>query len=89
MIFDWHISVGTVVEVATMVIGGLLFLWSMKARLDQQGTEISDLKSEVSKLADVLTKLALQDQRITNQDKIIDELRHGIGFIVPPPVGQR
>lgn len=89
VIIDWHISIGTIIEIASIILGGLWFVGSMKNRVDVMGTEVSSLKTEISKLADILTKLALQDQRITAQDKTIDELRHGIGFITPPPVFNR
>jgi hypothetical protein len=86
MIFDWHVSIGTIIEVLSIFIGGMFFLWSMKARVDMMAAEVASLKTEVGKLADILTKLALQDQRIVAIEKDIDELRHGIGWIVKPPL---
>jgi len=84
VIFDWHVSIGTIVEVVAILTGGLFFMWSMKARVDLMSTEISGLKTEVTKLADILTKLAVYDQRLLNIEKDIDEMRHGIGFVVKP-----
>jgi hypothetical protein len=86
LIFDWHISIGTIVEVIAIMSGGLLFLYGMKGRLDVMSIEISSLKSEIAKLSDILTKVAVQDQRILSIEADIKELRHGVGFIVKPAV---
>lgn len=85
MIFSWTISIGTIVEVVTIALGGALFIWSMRARIEGMGQELSSLKQEISKLADILTKLAVQDQRILAIEKDVDELRHGTGYVVKPP----
>ena len=88
MVIDWHISIGTIIEVLSILGGGMFFLWGMKARVEQMSVEIFDLKKEIGKLADILTSLALQNQAISQINKTIDELRHGIGFITPPPFGK-
>lgn len=85
MVIDWHISIGTIIEVLSILGGGVFFLWGMKARVEQMSVEIGDLKREIGKLADILTSLALQNAAINQINKTIDELRHGIGFIVTPP----
>lgn len=86
MVIDWHISIGTIIEVLSILGGGVFFLWGMKNRVEQMSVEIADLKKEIGKLADILTSLALQNQAINQINKTIDELRHGIGFIIAPPV---
>ena len=74
------------IEVLALLLGGLGFMWSMKSRVEAMGDELSQLKLEISKLADILMKIALQDQRISGIEKMVDELRHGIGWIVKPPI---
>lgn len=89
VIVDWHVSVGTLIEVVMILGGGLLFLWGMKTRVDFLSLELTALKSEISKLSDILTKLAVQDQRILNVETDVKDLRHGHGFVVrPPPAAQ-
>lgn len=85
MVIDWHVSIGTIIEVAAILGGGLFFLWGMKSRVEHMAVEITSLKNEIGKLADILTQLALYRQEINQINKTIDELRHGIGFITSPP----
>lgn len=84
LIFDWRISIGTIIEIATIFFGGLFFLYGMKSRIDLMSIELVALKAAISKLSDILTKLAVQDQRLLNIESDIKDMRHGIGFIVRP-----
>jgi len=56
---------------------------TMQGAVEVQNSAIDDLKVEVRKLSDVLTKLAVQEQRLNMLDKHIDELRHGEGYVFP------
>lgn len=85
MEFSPTITIGTVIEVLTFVIGGISLVSAMKGRIDLMGKEINAMKVEVAKLAEILTKLAVQDARLQMVEKTVDEMRHGIGFIVPRP----
>lgn len=86
-----------IIELITIVGGGGVFIFKMGRAVSkfeevgrQQGTSLNELKIEVKSLATIMTKQALQDERITNMttrlnmvDKNIDELRHGNGFVFP------
>lgn len=50
------------------------------AAAERQALEIADLKTEVKKLGDVLTALAVQENRLDMHEKWIDELRRGLGW---------
>ena len=57
----------------------------------QQASEISQLKDEVKEVAKVVTALAVQSTRLDTmgsrlamQEKLIDDLRRGEGFIKFP-----
>jgi prefoldin subunit 5 len=43
-------------------------------------SEIAELKTEIKKLNDVLTALAVQENRLDMHEKWIDELRRGLGW---------
>jgi hypothetical protein len=49
---------------------------------ERQAIEIAELKTEIKKLGDVLTALAVQESRLDMHEKWIDELRRGIGLVV-------
>lgn len=86
LIFDWRISVGTLIEIITILGGGLFFLYGMKARIDLMSVELVALKAAIAKLSEILTQLAVQDQRLLNIENDIKEMRHGVGFIVRPAI---
>jgi len=50
------------------------------AAAQRQALEIAELKSEVKKLGDVLTALAVEENRLDMHEKWIDELRQGVGW---------
>ena len=50
------------------------------AAAERQAVEIAELKTEIKKLGDVLTALAVQENRLDMHEKWIDELRRGLGW---------
>lgn len=86
-----------IAEVISIVGGGGLVAFrlgrsteKMQASLEAQAEygrsharEIAELKDEVKQLGVILTKLALQEQRLDMLDKRYEELRHGEGFVYP------
>ena len=62
----------------------------------QQGTEITALKSSILAMGEVVTRVAVQNNRLDNQgdrmttiERHIDELRRGEGLIAKFPAGER
>lgn len=55
------------------------------AAAERQALEIADLKIEIKKLGDVLTALAVQENRLDMHEKWIDELRRGVGWRIAAP----
>lgn len=86
LVFDWRISIGTIIEIATIFFGGLFFLYGMKSRIDLMSIELAALKAAIAKLSEILTRLAVQDQRLLNIENDIKDMRHGVGFIVRPAI---
>jgi hypothetical protein len=83
-----------VVEIVALVGGGLSVAYRLgkthtaiiaaiekhDAAAERQAVEIADLKTEIKKLGDVLTALAVQENRLDMHEKWIDELRRGLGW---------
>lgn len=81
---NWTISLGTIVEVIVVLGGGAVFVATMKERINKMDAKIGALETRLGGLTDVLMKIALQEQRMQQFEKMIDELRHGQGFIRLP-----
>jgi hypothetical protein len=55
---------------------------ALNAISQRQSTDIGDLKTEIKKLNDVLTSLAVQAERLNGMQHQIDEIRHGRGLVL-------
>jgi len=97
---DASIPLETALKIAELlaIVGGgglvLMRMTRMAARFEfigeQQSKEISELKLQVVKIGDLMTNVAVQNERLDAQAKRInlldqryEELRHGEGFVYP------
>lgn len=76
------------VQLGGFIIGGIVIAVSMRSNLQFLQREVIELKHEIKKLGDILTALAVQETRLDNIDRQIDDLRHGRGFVVPSHLDQ-
>jgi len=88
-----------IVEIVALVGGGFALAYrigkthsAITAAIERQDAaaarqerEISELKTEIKKLGDVLNALAVQENRLDMHEKWIDELRRGVGWRTAPP----
>lgn len=86
-----------ILQLAVIIGGGGMLLYKggrFVQRLDQtmtaQAADIKELKDETKKVTEVVTKIAVQDERLTSHDRRIqlmedrwEELRRGEGFVLP------
>jgi prefoldin subunit 5 len=87
---DWTVNVGNLLQIAVVVGGGMWVFQSLRADVRIVKTEIDNLTKRqdqlgeaFKQLGDILRQVAVQDQRIAQLDKVVDELRHGQGFVNP------
>lgn len=83
---DWSIRLGDLV-----VLGGLagsVIIWAFKA--GGFARSIEAMQEEIKGLKEIVTKVAVQNQRLDTQDRrldehtrIIEDLRRGEGMILP------
>ena len=85
---DWTISFGSLLQVASIMIGGLLGLVTMRNTVTGLQRDVASIQTEIKKMGDILTKMAVAetrldntDTRLTNVERDIRELRHGNGFV--------
>lgn len=89
-VIDWSISVGNLLQMVAMVGGGLWVFFQLRADVRILKNDISnmekrqnDLNEAFTQLGTILTQVAVQDQRMVQIEKTVDEMRHGQGFVNP------
>ena len=75
MVINPTIDLGHLINLGGILIGGIFFMAMINFRL--KGVE-----GRLDTMKNVLTELARQDERLTAQDRRIDDLQHGRGFIL-------
>jgi hypothetical protein len=87
---DPTIRVTDLVTTGALIMGGLAFLWSMKNEIRMLSRDVRLHSVKLDKLEAVIKDLAVQEQRmveqdrrITDQGRQIEELRHWRGFVNP------
>ncbi|QOG20476.1 hypothetical protein [Bradyrhizobium sp. SEMIA] len=92
---DYTITIGNIIEILSIVGGGVLVLMTLKTDVSalKSGArglkaDIAAMQAELKKLSDVLISLAdirgeikVLDTRLTGAEQDIRELRHGDGFV--------
>ena len=83
------VDLGTVIQ--TMIfIGGIIAIFvRTEANVAELKSEVHEIQKEIRIVADVITKLAVQSERLDNYgqrmnrvEQAVDDLRRGRGFIV-------
>jgi archaellum component FlaC len=84
MTIDYTITVGNIIEIGSIVIGGLYALATIKNNVGLLKTEVGKMQSEIEKISEVLINQADQNRRIIHLEEDVRELRHGRGFVQGP-----
>ena len=82
------VNLGNVLTIASFIVGGMWFISTMKnsielliIRIGNLETAHKEQKTEVKKLADVLITLGRYEERFLRVEGMLDDLRHGRGFV--------
>mgnify|MGYP001593506174 FL=1 len=59
---------------------------TVKTETADQNHKIDKQSSEIGKLGEIVTTQGRFDERLMTLRRDVDELRHGRGFVVPPPI---
>lgn len=86
--FDWTVNVGNILTLLALFGTALISyvklnidLNILKHDFDAVKKSMGILSDSVKGISEILTKVAVQEERLLNLSKDIDELRHGKGFI--------
>ena len=80
---DYSITVGNIIEISVIVDGGLLTLVTLRNTVNNLKDDMTDMKTEIKKVGEVLVKMAVTQTRLDNVEQDIRDLKHGRGFVVP------
>jgi len=90
MVLDLSINVGNILTMALFILGGLGFIYSMKSMITTIDLRLINVEKsniaqneELKKLTQVLITLGRYEERFLRLEGMIDDLRHGRGFIEP------
>lgn len=88
MAIDLTITIGNIIEISVFTLAIAGFLIKRNNSINLITKELLEVQSEIKKLGDIITKMALANLRLDNTEQDIRELRsdvreikHGRGFV--------
>lgn len=88
--FDFTITLGNLVETATLVGGGFLMAMRtggdirvMKNDMRHLNEQVKTLNVAFEGLSTAMTRLAVQEERLAGLQSQINDLRYGRGYVLP------
>jgi hypothetical protein len=81
MVIDYSITIGNLIEIASIIGGGLMVMVTLRGDVANIKAEMGGIQLEVKKIGDVLITQADQNRRILHLEEDFRELRHGQGFV--------
>lgn len=92
---DYTITIGNIIEIGSIIGGGIMVLWTLKADVNSLKLGARTLKddfaamqAEIKKLGEILVNLAdmrgeirVLSTRLTATEQDVRELKHGEGFV--------
>jgi ethanolamine ammonia-lyase small subunit len=80
-VIDYTINVGHIIQILLIAGGGISALAVMRNIVATLKSDMSDMKSELRKLSEVLVVLAVTSKRLDNVEEDIRDMKNGRGFI--------
>jgi hypothetical protein len=81
LMIEQTITIGNIIEIISILAGGVTVFVTLKNTVTNIKDDVAGMQLELKKLADVVTRMAVTDVRLTNLEQDIRELRHGRGFV--------
>lgn len=75
------ITLGNIIEIATIAIGGLIFLLKQNGTITLISHEVTYIKEKLKVVSEVVVNNAVINTRIANLEEDFRELKHGRGFV--------
>lgn len=74
---EQSITVGNIIEIVVIGAGGISVFVTMRNTVTAIKDRVDGMQNEIKKLADVITRMAVTDLRLTNLEQDVRELRNG------------
>lgn len=81
-LIDPTITIGNLIEIASIVLGGLLVMVRLNNTVAKLAVDMQQVQAEIKKIAELMTTVAVQDvrldslnDRLNTMDRRYDELR--------------
>ena len=84
VMIEQTITIGNIIEIGSILAGGFTVFLTLRSTVANLKEQVGEMQTEIKKLADVITKMAVTDLRLTNVEQDIRELRHGRGWVQGP-----
>lgn len=88
MVIDYTITVGNLIEIASIIGGGGLVMVTMRSDIavlkkedESLKTNVKGIQDEIKQIGKVLIEQADQSRRILHIEEEMKDLRHGRGFV--------
>ena len=78
---DPIITVGNIIEISTILIGGIVVFTQVKSRVDTLGTDVSEMRDDMKSMSRSVSEIAVVNNRLNRAEADIADLRRGRGFI--------
>lgn len=78
---DYTINIGHILQIAVLLGGGLYALVLMRGTVSNLKEDMTDMKTEIKKLGEVLVTLAVATKRLDNIEEDLRDMKHGRGFV--------
>lgn len=75
--------VSALVNLLGFMVGGIAMAVTVRNNVIALQKDVAKLTTDIGKLNEVVTQLAVQSERIDMLDRRYEELRHGEGFTFP------
>jgi len=88
VMIEQTITIGNIIEIVVIAAGGIGVFATMRNTVANIKIDVAGMQAEIKKLGEILIgmarfdeKLSSIERRVTSNEKRIDELSHGEGFV--------
>ena len=78
---DPTITIGNIIEISTIVIGGIIVFAHVKSRVDNIGDDVAEMRIDMRSMSKSVNEISVVNNRLGRCEQDIFELRRGRGFI--------